>query len=111
MPIAPLPRADHAVSGSIAPGTQITIQNWRQYTQFMPEGMRDLFEGKYFWKMPADVELEIPLFTRCPKITCRRASRDGVGPNLPDGRLNFEGYGGGESRFRTQPNRTLAGKS
>jgi hypothetical protein len=25
----------------------------------MPEGMAALFEGKYFWKMPPDVRIEI----------------------------------------------------
>ena len=33
---------------AIPPGTKITMQNWQQYKQFMPEGMVALFEGKYF---------------------------------------------------------------
>jgi hypothetical protein len=44
---------------TIPPGTKITMQNWRDYQQFMPPGMIDLFEGKYFWKMPADVEMDV----------------------------------------------------
>src|ERR1700680_2556470 len=40
-------------------GTKITMRNWQQYRQFMPDGMSALFEGKYFWKMPADVEMDI----------------------------------------------------
>lgn len=92
--------ADHAVSGSIAPGTQITIQNWRQYSQFMPEGMRDLFEGKYFWKMPADVELDVgPTVIHPLPKSYLRATEQGRGrtelTSLPDGRLNIEGYSGG----------------
>ena len=51
--------AAHAASGDIAPGTRITMQNWDQYSQFMPDGMRELFQGKYFWKMPADVALDV----------------------------------------------------
>jgi hypothetical protein len=31
------------------------MQNWQQYKQFMPVGMIDLFEGKYYWKMPSDI--------------------------------------------------------
>src|SRR5690242_21926479 len=42
---------------SIPPGTVITMQNWQQYQQFMPDGMAAFFQGKYFWKMPADVRL------------------------------------------------------
>ena len=44
---------------SIPPGTRITMQNWENYKQFMPDGMIWLFEGKYFWKMPSDVEIDI----------------------------------------------------
>jgi hypothetical protein len=43
----------------IPSGTSITMQNWQLYKQFMPDGMVALFEGKYFWKMPADVEMEV----------------------------------------------------
>jgi hypothetical protein len=42
-----------------APGTKITMQNWQQYKNFMPMGMTKFFEGTYFWKMPADFEMEI----------------------------------------------------
>jgi hypothetical protein len=35
------------------------MTNWQLYKQFMPLGMIKLFEGKYFWKMPADVEIEV----------------------------------------------------
>src|SRR5215471_7982082 len=43
----------------IPPGTKISMQNWQQYRQFMPDGMAALFEGKYAWKMPPDVSLEV----------------------------------------------------
>ncbi|HTW86539.1 MAG TPA: DUF1329 domain-containing protein [Candidatus Binataceae bacterium] len=52
-------RADgnDSATGDIPPGTKITMQNWHQYAAFMPAGMQALFEGKYFWKMPPDIEL------------------------------------------------------
>src|SRR5229473_6713424 len=44
---------------SIPPGTRITMQNWQNYKQFMPDGMIWLFEGKYFWKMSPDVVINV----------------------------------------------------
>ncbi len=35
------------------------MENWRNYRQFMPDGMIGLFEGKYFWKMPQDIKMEL----------------------------------------------------
>jgi hypothetical protein len=92
--------ADHAASGSIAPGTRITMQNWRQYSQFMPNGMRELFQGKYFWKMPADVELDVgPTVIHPLPKGYLEATEQGRGhtkiSSLPDGRLNIEEYRGG----------------
>ncbi len=43
----------------IPPGTNITMQNWQRYRQFMPDGMIELFKGQYAWKMPADVEMQV----------------------------------------------------
>jgi hypothetical protein len=43
----------------LLPGMQVTMQNWRQYRQFMPVGMIELFEGNQFWKMPADIVLNV----------------------------------------------------
>src|SRR6266446_1417350 len=48
-----------AARGAIPPGTIITIENWRRYKQYMPDGMIALFEGSYFWKMPPDVSMEV----------------------------------------------------
>jgi hypothetical protein len=50
---------DGAAANTIPPGTQITMQNWNQYKQFMPDGMVALFQGTYFWKMPPDVEIDV----------------------------------------------------
>jgi hypothetical protein len=44
---------------SIPPGTRITLQNWRQYQQYMPMGMNELFKGTYYWKIPQDVEIDV----------------------------------------------------
>jgi hypothetical protein len=43
----------------IPPGTQITVQNWRTYEQYLPEGMKVLFAGQFVWKMPANAALEV----------------------------------------------------
>jgi hypothetical protein len=51
--------AVQGVPATIPIGTKITMRNWQQYRQYMPDGMSALFEGKYFWKMPADVEMNI----------------------------------------------------
>lgn len=52
-------QASPAEASTIPPGTAITASNWRDYKQFMPDGMIALFEGKYFWKMPADIRMEV----------------------------------------------------
>jgi hypothetical protein len=48
-----------AHQGDISIGTTITMANWQQYKQFMPLGMIKLFEGRYGWKMPADVQITV----------------------------------------------------
>src|SRR5260370_5640548 len=45
--------------GTIRAGTRITMENWQNYKQFMPDGMIALFQGRYYWKMPPDVEMEV----------------------------------------------------
>jgi Protein of unknown function (DUF1329) len=52
-------RATGLASDTIPVGTHITMSNWRQYRRFMPDGMVALFEGKYFWKMPPDVDMVV----------------------------------------------------
>ena len=41
------------------PGTQITYANWQEYKEFMPPAMQALFIGEHFWKMPADLQMEV----------------------------------------------------
>ena len=50
---------DTANQGDLPVGTKVTNANWQQYKNFLPLGMQKLFEGKYFWKMPEGVELEV----------------------------------------------------
>jgi hypothetical protein len=51
--------ASHPDAAAPPPGTLITYANWERYKQFMPPGMQALFAGGHFWKMPADVQLEV----------------------------------------------------
>jgi hypothetical protein len=44
---------------AILVGTVITMQNWQNYRQFMPDGMAAFFEGHYFWKMSAAVQMPV----------------------------------------------------
>jgi len=93
---------DHAPpnADSIPPGTIITMQNWQNYRRFMPDGMAALFEGKYFWKMPPDVQMEVsptiivPLPKNYLAATEKYASQVKV-IELPDGGLTLQGYRGG----------------
>lgn len=86
-----------AANGDLPPGTKITMQNWHQYAAFMPTGMQALFEGKYYWKMPADIELVVgrtvthplPLFYR--QATERYASEVKL-VSTPDGGLALRNY-------------------
>jgi Protein of unknown function (DUF1329) len=85
---------------SIAPGTTITAQNWEQYQRFMPEGMAALFQGKYFWKMPPDVQMEVgpTVINPLPKTyidATEKYSGQVKMVELPDGGLTLSGYQGG----------------
>jgi Protein of unknown function (DUF1329) len=93
-------KPDAAMTDTIAPGTVITMQNWQQYKQFMPDGMVWLFGGQYFWKMPSDVRMEVgptiihPLPKTYMEATERYSAQVKVVEN-PDGGLNVAGYQGG----------------
>ncbi|MGH7916291.1 MAG: DUF1329 domain-containing protein [Candidatus Binataceae bacterium] len=83
-----------------ASGTKITQSNWRQYKQFMPFGMVMLFEGKYQWKMPQDVEMDIGPVTHhnLPQTflaaTEKYGAQDRV-EHLPNGHYQIDNYQGG----------------
>ncbi len=94
-------KAVAAASDSIPANTTITMQNWQNYRAFMPDGMVGLFQGKYFWKMPADVALKIgptiihPLPANYRAATEKYSSQITIS-ELPSGGLNLHGYMGGE---------------
>jgi Protein of unknown function (DUF1329) len=86
---------------AIPVGTKITIQNWRQYKQFMSDGMVALFEGKYAFKMPNDVEIDVgaPIHVVRPS-TYREATEKYSGQvrvvHLPNGHNDVANYVAGE---------------
>jgi uncharacterized protein DUF1329 len=87
-------------ASQIPPGTKITLQNWQQYRQFMPDGMIDLFAGKYIWKMPADVEMDVgptvihPLPAGYLAATEKNRGKTTL-VELPDGGMTVANYEGG----------------
>jgi hypothetical protein len=92
---------DAAVDGmTIPPGTAITMANWQQYKDFMPETMQGLFAGSYSWKMPDDVRIEVgptvihPLPATYLAATEKYASQVRL-IELPDGGLSLANYHGG----------------
>jgi hypothetical protein len=91
---------DHAAAAAIPPGTAITMANWQQYKQYMPDGMIALFEGNYFWKMPPDVRMEVgptivhPLPPNYLAATEKYSDQVRV-VDLPNGALGLSGYRGG----------------
>ncbi len=93
---------DAPVDGAtaIAPGTTITMANWGQYKDFMPETMIGLFAGKYSWKMPDDVRMVVgptvlhPLPKNYLAATEKYSSQVQL-VELPDGGLSIANYHGG----------------
>jgi hypothetical protein len=87
-------------AGPIPPGTIINMHNWQRYQQFMPDGMRTLFEGKYGWTMPGDVSIEVaptvihPLPRNYLAATEKYAAQVQI-EELPNGGLNLRNYQGG----------------
>ena len=82
---------------TIPPGTTITMHNWQQYKDFMPIGMQAMFAGIYFWKMPADIQIEVgptsnyPLNPAYVANTEKYADRVKI-VDLPDGEHTLQGY-------------------
>ncbi len=97
---SPQARMDGALTKTIPPGTVITMANWQQYRAFMPDGMAALFEGRYFWKMPPDVRIEIgpTVIHPLPKnylAATERYAQTVRAVELPDGGVTLENYRGG----------------
>jgi uncharacterized protein DUF1329 len=81
-------------------GTVITTQNWQSYKQYMPQGMRMLFEGRFAWKIPSDIHMEIgPTIIHTLPPTYREATNKFSSQvkliELPSGGLTISGYKGG----------------
>ncbi|HVN88990.1 MAG TPA: DUF1329 domain-containing protein [Candidatus Binataceae bacterium] len=58
---APTQASDSADASTpaIPPGTIINSSNWSQYKQFMSDGLIGLWEGRWFWKMPAEAQIKV----------------------------------------------------
>ena len=80
----------------------------------MPDGMAAFFEGRYFWKMPADVQMPVgptvihPLPTGYMAATEKYSAQVKI-TELPEGALTLTGYSGGIP-FRTRRNLTRDGR-
>ena len=86
---------------AIPVSTKITLANWQQYSQYMPLGMRELFKGDQFWKMPADLEIVVgpTLPEKLPlgyvQATAKYSGNVRV-VHLADGHNDIRNYAGGE---------------
>jgi Protein of unknown function (DUF1329) len=94
--------------GTIAPGTKITFENWQQYRKFMPVGMIDFFEGKYFWKIPHDIEMDVGATVYHPLSKPYRQATEQYGNqtrvvHMQNGRMNLQGYVAGMPFPNPQP--------
>jgi hypothetical protein len=89
--------AAHSDTAAPPPGTQITYANWQRYKDFMPPGMQALFSDGYFWKMPADIRMDVgptmpmPLPPAYLADTEKNAGRTTL-TKLPDAGYIPEGY-------------------
>jgi Protein of unknown function (DUF1329) len=87
--------------GVIAPGTRITMENWRQHQQYMPLGMIELFRGTHFWKMPQNVEIDVGPTVSYPVPRFHVAATEKNSGqvqvvHLPDGNYDISNYAGGD---------------
>jgi hypothetical protein len=82
---------------TIPPGTKITMQNWQKYSRFMPVGLQQLWQGQFFWKLPADAEIDvaagasIPLPKKVQRDTEKYSSQVKLLP-IGDGGYKIQGY-------------------
>ena len=87
-------------SSTIPVGTKITLQNWQQYQQFMPDGLAKLFAGSFSWKLPADAVIEIGPTANIPIPPTYVAATEKYSgqvklAHLPDGHMDVLNYSGG----------------
>jgi Protein of unknown function (DUF1329) len=85
----------------IPPGTQINLNNWQKYQQFMPYGMQTLFAGLYSWRIqPGDaIEIGPTQSIRLPskyRSDTEQYSQSVKLRQLPNGGYALEGYVAGQ---------------
>jgi Protein of unknown function (DUF1329) len=82
---------------TIPPGTKITMQNWKQYKNFMPVGMQGLWSGQTYWRMPDNGVISVgettptPLPKKYQEDTEKYAAQVGLVKNA-DGGYGIKGY-------------------
>src|SRR5437899_11402448 len=86
-----------AAAPTIAPGTVINSSNWPQYKQYMSDGEIGLWEGKWFWKMPADAQINVGSTTVYALPTAYVAASEKYGDQTriekgADGRWRLKNY-------------------
>jgi hypothetical protein len=85
---------------ALIPGTTITMHNWRQYQQYMPMGMQQLFAGTYFWKMPPELEMKVGATALYPLpkayIEAGKHNTPVEVVHLPNGHNDIAHYAAGE---------------
>jgi hypothetical protein len=85
---------------SIPVGTKINMGNWGTYRKYMPLGMVELFEGTHFWRMPADIEINVgpTVIYSLPRgydEATKKYSDDVRVVRLANGHNDIENYRGG----------------
>jgi hypothetical protein len=89
--------AETPESPAVAPGTVITKANWMQYKQFFSDGEIGLWEGKWFWKMPDDAQINVgptkvyPLPAPFVELTEKYGDQTQL-VKQPDGRWQVKNY-------------------
>lgn len=91
------PTSVEAPAPAIAPGTTITKSNWTQYKQFFSEGEIGLWEGRWPWKMPDDIQINVgptqiyPLPAPFMELTEKYGDQTQL-IRLPDGQWRLKNY-------------------
>jgi Protein of unknown function (DUF1329) len=90
---------DASSSQTIAPGTQITTDNWKQYQNFLPVGIQALYSGQYGFKIGDGSEYAInvgpTVDTPLPKevqVNAEKYGHQAQLVKLPSGGYGVQGY-------------------
>ncbi len=93
---------DSSSSQTIAPGTKITLQNWKQYKNFMPIWLQAAYSGDYHWHIGPGPEFTINVAPTSNFPLPRKFLEDTekfhdqvVLQKLPDGGYTIKGYTAG----------------